>query len=147
PGQLDYVAANSFLNAWAASRAGGATRVLAINWGIWADVGMAAAALAPPAPAAPPPITQPLPAEAVFDPDGRRLFSGVVDHRDWIIDGHRLASGQALLPGTGYLELLAEALAEVEAPGPLRITDLTFLRPLLVADGEQARIRVRLTRT
>ena len=147
PGQLDYVAANSFLNAWAESRAGGLTRVLAINWGIWADVGMAAAALAPPAPAAPTPIAQPLLSEAGFGPEGQRLFAGVVDHGDWIIDGHRLASGQALLPGTGYLELLAEALAEVEAQGPLRITDLTFLRPLLVAEGEQARIRVRLART
>ena len=57
-GQIDYVAANEFLNAFAKSRAGGKTRVVALNWGIWTGVGMAAEALAdrngaPPAPASP----------------------------------------------------------------------------------------------
>ena len=41
-GQVDYVAANEYLNAYARSRAGDATRVVAINWGLWSDVGMAA---------------------------------------------------------------------------------------------------------
>ena len=31
-GQVDYVAANEYLNAFAQSRAGGATRVVAVNW-------------------------------------------------------------------------------------------------------------------
>ena len=45
-GQVDYVAANEFLNAYAKSRRGGRTRVVAIDWGIWNEVGMAATALA-----------------------------------------------------------------------------------------------------
>ena len=45
-GQVDYVAANEYLNAYAKSRSGGKTRVRAIDWGIWADVGMAADAMA-----------------------------------------------------------------------------------------------------
>ena len=45
-GQVDYVAANEFLNAYARSRRGGRTRVVAIDWGIWSEVGMAATALA-----------------------------------------------------------------------------------------------------
>ncbi len=43
-GQVDYVAANEYLNAFARSRAGGKTRVVALNWGIWQGVGMAAKA-------------------------------------------------------------------------------------------------------
>ncbi|MFN4128694.1 MAG: type I polyketide synthase, partial [Paracoccaceae bacterium] len=45
-GQIDYVAANEYLNAYAKHRAGGKTQVVALNWGIWQGVGMAAEALA-----------------------------------------------------------------------------------------------------
>jgi NAD(P)-dependent dehydrogenase (short-subunit alcohol dehydrogenase family) len=44
-GQVDYVAANEYLNGFARARRGGKTRVIALNWGIWAEVGMAAEAL------------------------------------------------------------------------------------------------------
>ncbi|HEY8431972.1 MAG TPA: type I polyketide synthase, partial [Sandaracinaceae bacterium] len=44
-GQVDYVAANAFLDAFATSRRGGPTRVVAIDWGLWNRVGMAAEAL------------------------------------------------------------------------------------------------------
>lgn len=36
PGSADDVAANEYLNALAESRAGGQTRVVAIDWGTWA---------------------------------------------------------------------------------------------------------------
>ena len=39
-GQVDYAAANAFLDSYAVSRTD--ERVLAINWGPWRDVGMAA---------------------------------------------------------------------------------------------------------
>ena len=42
-GQVDYVAANAFLNTFAASRRD--VRVIAINWDAWGDVGMAARVL------------------------------------------------------------------------------------------------------
>jgi len=50
PGQVDYCAANAFLDAWAlqASRGDGVrARVVSINWDTWRDVGMAAATTAP----------------------------------------------------------------------------------------------------
>src|SRR5690606_21547411 len=42
PGQVDYTAANAFLDAFAHAHAGGnsAPRVFAIDWGVWRDVGM-----------------------------------------------------------------------------------------------------------
>ncbi|WP_204112518.1 type I polyketide synthase [Shimia biformata] len=150
-GQVDYVAANAFLNAYAQSRAGGKTKVVAVNWGLWSDVGMAADAVASrTAEAAPPemcPTNASLLQQAGFDANGHRIFETTLTNRDWIIDEHRTIDGQALLPGTGYLELIAEALAEQRETGPFEIRDLLFLRPLPVADGGRAHIRMRLTRT
>ncbi|MCB1852751.1 MAG: SDR family NAD(P)-dependent oxidoreductase, partial [Gammaproteobacteria bacterium] len=42
PGQIDYTAANAFLDAFAMERRGDtATRIIAVNWGAWREVGMA----------------------------------------------------------------------------------------------------------
>jgi len=61
-------------------------------------------------------------------------------------DGARDPRGHALIPGTGYLELAAEALAEVGEKGPFEIRDLLFLRPLTVADDERREVRVKMRR-
>jgi acyl transferase domain-containing protein len=46
PGQIDYVAANAFLNAFAtARRRADGPLYVALGWGVWADVGMAAQAV------------------------------------------------------------------------------------------------------
>ncbi|MDR5652846.1 type I polyketide synthase [Ruixingdingia sedimenti] len=146
-GQVDYVAANEFLNAWAKSRQGGRTRVLALDWGIWTGVGMAAEALAERAPAPRTPAGQPLLDVATFDAEGHRLYTAdwrVADR--WVLDGHRLKSGAALIPGTGYLELAAEALRAQGETGPFEIRDLYFFRPLAVDEGETRALRLRLAR-
>ncbi|WP_199286395.1 type I polyketide synthase [Pseudogemmobacter humi] len=149
-GQVDYVAANEYLNAYAKARAGGATRVVALNWGIWQGVGMAAENLAdrlgrPEAPRLP--VARPMLTEAGFDARGNRVFYGEFSTRDWLFDGHRTAEGQALLPGTGYLELAAEAWAEQGEAGGFELRDLTFFRALDLAEGERRAVRVRLSRT
>ena len=150
-GQADYVAANAFLDAFARHRAGGRTRVLAVNWGVWAETGMAAGAvaerlgLAPPAPKSP--AGTPLLDVATFDEGGNRLFTA--DWRTaerWVLDGHRTAAGEALLPGTGYLELAAEALRAQGEDGAFEIRDLYFFRPLAVPDGAAREVRLRLAR-
>jgi acyl transferase domain-containing protein/thioesterase domain-containing protein/acyl carrier protein len=151
-GQVDYVAANEYLNAYAHSRAGGQTRVLAIDWGIWNEVGMAAKALASrlgeSAPAPRHPAGSPLLDEATFDAAGHRLFTAEWRTADrWILDGHRTASGQALLPGTGYLELAAQALRGNGETGPFAIHDLYFFRPLEVNDAQTREVRVKLGRS
>lgn len=147
-GQVDYVAANEYLNAWARSRAGGKTRVTALNWGIWADVGMAAESLAdrtgtrPPAPRLP--LDQPMLDEATFDRQGNRLHAAHLGTDRWLLDGHRTKDGQALVPGTGYLEALAEAAALQGLPA-FELRDLTFFRAFDVADGARREMRLRLT--
>ena len=150
-GQIDYVAANEYLNAWAKRRAGGKTRTVALNWGIWAGVGMAAEALAdrtgarPPAPRLP--LDLPMLDEATFDEAGNRLFSATWSIDRWFLDGHRTAEGQALLPGTGYLELAAEAMQAQGEPGGVEIRDLAFFRPLNATEDAPLQIRVRLARS
>ncbi len=151
-GQIDYVAANEYLNAYARSRRGGRTRVVAVNWGIWKEVGMAAAALAErtgEGPAAPSdPAGMPLLDRASFDAAGNRLFTALYTTEGrWILDEHRTTAGDALVPGTGYLEIAAEALRAHGETGAFEIRDLFFLRPLQVADGAAREIRVRLSRT
>ena len=146
-GQVDYVAANEYLNAYAQGRAGGKTHVLALNWGIWADVGMAAEALAERSGAqiqAPKlPVARPMLDSSTYDRSGARLFETQLTTDRWVLDGHRTKAGQALIPGTGYLELAAEAAAE-EGWNAFELRDLTFFRALDVADGAPREMRVRL---
>lgn len=149
-GQVDYVAANEYLNAYAQHRSGGKTRVIALNWGIWQGVGMAAESLAdrmgrPEAPRLP--IRSPLLHEAGFDAAGNRLFFAMLKEDMWLLDGHRTRDGRALLPGTAYLELAAEAWQAQGESGPFELADLTFLRPLDVGSREDRPLRVRLTRS
>ncbi|MDJ0820361.1 MAG: SDR family NAD(P)-dependent oxidoreductase, partial [Paracoccaceae bacterium] len=150
-GQVDYVAANEFLNAFAQSRAGGKTPVVAINWGIWNEVGMAAEAVAARAGDLPKavetPVDLPMLETASFDAQGNRVFHASYSAADWFIDEHRTKAGDALLPGSGYLTLAAHALRAHHESGSFEIRDLNFLRPLRVADGAARDVRVRLTRS
>lgn len=149
-GQIDYVAANDYLNAFALSRKGGRTKVVAINWGIWSEVGMAADAMAQrvgdtevkPFDN----IDLPLLHKAGFDPAGHRLFEARYSTPDWFIDEHRLKHGEALFPGAGYLTLAAQALRGQGETDCFAIQDMTFLRPLHVADDAHRDIRLRLMR-
>ncbi|PYG29527.1 type I polyketide synthase [Pelagimonas varians] len=149
-GQVDYVAANEFLNAFARARSG-KTKVVAINWGIWNEVGMAAEAVAartgdlPKAPVEP--VALPMLDNMTFDEQGNRIFSATYSADDWFIDEHRTKAGDALLPGTGYLTLAAHALAAHHQSGGFELRDLDFLRPLRVADGAMRDMRLRLSRT
>jgi acyl transferase domain-containing protein/thioesterase domain-containing protein/NAD(P)-dependent dehydrogenase (short-subunit alcohol dehydrogenase family)/acyl carrier protein len=151
-GQVDYVAANEFLNAFAKARSGPEARVVAINWGIWQDVGMAAEALAertgvqPEMPVYPAGV--PLLDEATFDAAGNRLLTATYrTEARWLLDGHRTKTGDALVPGTGFLELAAEALKAHGEEGGFEVRDLYFLRPLTVDDETPRDMRVRLTRS
>ncbi|MCA9615926.1 MAG: KR domain-containing protein, partial [Myxococcales bacterium] len=157
-GQVDYVAANAFLDAFAESKRGGRAKVIALGWGIWNQVGMAAEAQGTAdlsaGPEELPPTSHPL-----FD--GRRrdahgqthLFGLHGPSTHWIYDEHRVKAdgspdprGHALIPGTGYLELAAESLAEVGEKGPFEIRDLLFLRPLTLGDDERREVRVKMRR-
>ncbi|MFW2589660.1 type I polyketide synthase [Sagittula sp. SSi028] len=149
-GQVDYVAANEFLNAWAQAQSG-QTRVVALNWGIWNEVGMAAEAVAArrgDLPAVPrEAVDAPMLDEKTFDAEGNRVFAASYTASDWWIAEHRTRAGDALLPGTGYLSLAAQALRAHHEDGPFEIRDLSFLRPLKVAEQGARAVELRLMRS
>jgi acyl transferase domain-containing protein/thioesterase domain-containing protein len=142
-GQADYVAANEYLNALARSAPQALGRVVAVNWGVWADAGMAARTMGlDTASVVALPQGRPLLDESLPVPGGRE-FRSTLRIEDWIIGGHRTAAGQALMPGTGWLEMVAEAALESGLSLPIAIRELEFRRPVLVA--EKAMVTTRVT--
>jgi acyl transferase domain-containing protein/thioesterase domain-containing protein len=149
-GQVDYVAANAFLNATAASFQGSRRRCIALGWGVWRDVGMAASAWASAVSGeAPQSAAQPAP-HPLFDEQrvsrtGKSQLLGrwsTATH--WVLDEHRTADRAALLPGTGYLELARAAVACLESAPKLELQDVFFFSPLHVPDGQTRKVRVQV---
>jgi acyl transferase domain-containing protein/acyl carrier protein len=156
-GQIDYVAANAFLNAYAQSRhrpmspdrSGPECKTIAVDWGIWSEIGMAAdaaAALASDDVRGSPSMPVPHPLLQSRSGEGdKHVFSGsYACDALWILDEHRTLDGRALVPGTAYLEIVHAALAEVDEKGPFEVKDLFFLRPLVVHDEGSREVRTRL---
>lgn len=145
-GQVDYVAANAFLTAFATAKAGARTYHAAIGWGPWSEVGMAAQAVSG-ADKGPRTVAARHP---LFDErrgDGRAttvLEGNWTARGHWVLDDHRTQGGTALLPGTGAIELARAALLEIGENSPFQIADLTFFRPLVVAEQGETQVRVRL---
>lgn len=149
-GQVDYVAANTFLNAYAESRKSDQTQVTAVNWGIWADVGMAADSIADRSGETEETMQRPIEAETLQNlkvlHDGTLMFEAEVSTETcWMLDQHRTAQGEAIFPGTGYLALLAEAMQVLDETAAYEVRELTFLRALHVEDGAARKLQLRLT--
>lgn len=144
-GQIDYVAANAWLNAYAASRRSDKTRVIAVNWGVWSDVGMAAKALGTGASDVLPPRAHNGAMLKTIGADdiGQTVLTAPLRSDDWMLDQHRTLDGKAIFPGTGYIELLAEA-AQAQGFDAVEISDLYFLRAMPVEDGAARQMRLTL---
>ncbi|WP_164018467.1 type I polyketide synthase [Pyxidicoccus trucidator] len=146
PGQVDYVAANAFLLAQAArlEASGTAKRALALGWGVWQEVGMAAAQVAPRLPPGEP-VAHPLLQRRVEAPSGQHVFRAIYDAKAlWVLDEHRTRGGGPVLPGTGYVELARAAWETVRPGTPLDVDHLSFVAPLDVPDGEVREVEVVL---
>lgn len=139
-GQVDYCAANSFLDAFAedfAARRG--ALALAINYGAWRDVGMAVHARVPTAAALAPagPRLHPLVYALVEDREERKVFlSRLVPGDLWVIDEHKVAQAPTL-PGTGCLEMVRAAFNAAFGAGPVELAEVFFLTPLRIPQGEK----------
>ena len=147
-GQVDYVAANEYLNAFAMARAGAKTRVVAVNWGVWSDVGMAADAVGQEAPEATRARRLDLPMLDSVEVLAResRFSTTLEASRDWVLDQHRIADGTAVMPGTGMIEALAQSVREAGMQAPFLLRDLYFLRAFSAPDGQQRDLRVTVAR-
>jgi acyl transferase domain-containing protein/thioesterase domain-containing protein len=150
-GQVDYAAANAFLDHFARKARAEGRPVTALGWGVWAEVGMAASAArrlgvagaeeaAPETPAASPLYTS----KQVQPGRGGVLRARYRPREVWFLDEHRTAERQAVLPGTAYLELARAALREVGENASFEIEDLFFFRSLRVGDSDARELRVQL---
>lgn len=147
-GQVDYVAANAFLNAFAESQAARTDRrTVAVHWGIWNEVGMAARSLDERHDSS---LSELRSAQGPFfdrwirDEEGAIWLETEVDPKNsWLFDEHRLISGEALLPGTGYIEIISQAMREAELPA-LAIEDLEFRNPMFAPDDQALSVRLSI---
>jgi len=148
PGQVDYTAANAFLDAFARSRAQRAPgRTVVINWNAWRDIGMAASAHRAQVMGPEPTLPSLHPAlDGYTDAGGARTFvSNFSCDTHWLLAEHVVRGGSALLPGAAFVELARAAFAEGRAPGPIELSNLTFIAPLQVQPGETRRLTIRLS--
>jgi acyl transferase domain-containing protein/thioesterase domain-containing protein/acyl carrier protein len=157
-GQIDYAAANAFLDAYAQSRyAKGDTCTIAVDWSQWQEVGMAAELA----------HQFGLAADALADEEGVNIGHPLaqqllVHTRDecvvqarfsrathWLLEEHQVQGGEALIPGTGHLEIVRNAFALHVArrdagSGTIELADVAFLAPFVVRAGEARDLRVHL---
>ncbi len=125
-GQVDYAAANAFLDAFAHRPQSTRTRVISTNWCAWRDVGLAVSL-----------------AQTRQQTPRHRTAAGETTqtiHFDrathWVIGEHVTRGGDALMPGTGYLELARAAIQPLADGRPIELSQVYFHTPFAVpADG------------
>ncbi|MEX2209207.1 MAG: beta-ketoacyl synthase N-terminal-like domain-containing protein [Myxococcota bacterium] len=149
-GQIDYAAASAFLDAFAQSRSDRARpRTLAIGWGVWRDVGLAVQSYERlgSGGASGRPASHPLLGRRISDAADRTTFSTTFKGPEhWLLDDHRTRAGDALIPGTGYLEIVRAAFAELDSAASVELRDVFFSAPCLVGAGEDVELRTLVRR-
>ena len=161
PGQVDYCAANAFLDAAAHEARLRGLPAVAIDWSAWREVGMAAnltgtardgdemrsvddhlAALPEGTPVdhALLSVRETSHADANATTD---TFFGVIDPAHWVVNEHRMPSGAAVFPGTGYVDLLVSAARSVWTDAAVEVRELMFSEPMYVPGPCTVRVTVR----
>lgn len=155
-GQVDYCAANSFLDAFAQSRTGDRAQVLTVNWCGWQGIGMLAGELRQPASSpTPSPAPSPVPATSTPAPAGRALWpllgtrepdedrivftTTIGPDWHWVLAEHRMG-GQQVFPGTSYVEMITSACREATGGEVVEVRDLIFSQPLAVESPRELRV-------
>jgi acyl transferase domain-containing protein/acyl carrier protein len=160
-GQSDYCGANAYLDAWARGEGGalGGARRVSINWGAWAEVGMAVDAVAKrgylPCPfwleasqkqIVKKEISHPLLDQCVRETETEKAYlSDLSPSRLWVLSEHKIM-GNATLPGTAYLELVRAAFEEHTKAERAEIREMYFLSPLMVPADEKKEVHVMFKR-
>lgn len=148
PGQVDYTAANAFLDAFARDRARRtAGRTIVINWNAWRDVGMAAVSVGMLSGNAEPEHPSAYPVfEGYTDRDsGRVIAARFAGGADWLLREHVVRNGPAVLPGTAFIELARAACTEGGSSSPLELSDFVFVSPFRAEGVVAPRLNIQLS--
>ncbi|MCP4660714.1 MAG: amino acid adenylation domain-containing protein, partial [bacterium] len=154
-GQVDYCAANNVLDAYAEDYAlrRPASRALSVAWGPWDEVGMAAKAELPGAPAARkaeptgesvghPLLHRRLPAKG-----SETVFVSELDpERDWVLAEHSVV-GIPTVPGTTYLEMAHAAFENLTGSVEAELSEIVFLYPMMVDEGSRREVHTTLEKS
>ena len=147
-GQVDYTAANAFLDAFAHRKSAiDSIPAVSLNWSAWQGVGMTASAGAPGESAAGRPVAHPLLDRCIVETDRSRVYeTRLCTATHWLLDEHRIAGGEALVPGTGYLEIARAAVEEQGGGATVELSEVFFVAPFVVREGAGRDLRVRIDR-
>lgn len=139
-GQVDYTAANAFLDAFASyyQEATGIWTV-AVDWGRWEMVGMAAQGRASGYLAAGSAVrtySHPMLERCILEEAGHAIYAtdfSVTKH--WPLDEHRIL-GRATMPGVAFIEMVRAALADRDRSRVVVMHEIFFLEPMHLDDDE-----------
>lgn len=144
-GQADYCAANAYLDAFAL-RSGFAvgTRVISVNWDTWSGIGMAARNHGGKTGAS---GEADLSGKLLRQDEDEIVFVQMLSANDtWALREHWIL-GKATLPGAYYIDAATQALKLAGYAGELAFSDILFLSPLLLNEGETAEITFTFQRS
>jgi NADPH:quinone reductase-like Zn-dependent oxidoreductase/thioesterase domain-containing protein/NAD(P)-dependent dehydrogenase (short-subunit alcohol dehydrogenase family)/acyl carrier protein len=158
-GQVDYCAANAFLNAFAQFKGtkNTSSTVVSIAWDGWQEIGMAVEAANQYAGTLNieklfenqeiKEINHPLFDKSIVEQTNKAVYItyfSVLKH--WVIAEHKVM-GKATLPGTAYLEMARAAFENyTQNNGAIEFKEIYLLAPLTVAENEEKEVRTVITK-
>lgn len=151
-GQVDYVAANSFLDAFAnANFNANRLKTIAINWGQWQEVGMASRiaqslGLVEETLQGLKSVHPLLGTKTKNGPEEIEFVNKLNANEFWILNEHQSKHGEYIIPGTGYLELALASASDGIDVKQFEISDTFFMKPVILKNGEEKDIKVVLSK-
>ena len=151
-GQVDYGAANAFLDAFVHHNNIDSTFAVSINWDTWQKVGMAAEALKrltgtqDVSKTQPKEVAHPLLDRCIVANEAQEIYvTNFSVNQHWVLHEHRIM-GKATLPGTAFLEMVRAAFENHAGNGMIEMREVHFLTPLIIEDDKEVQVRTILKR-
>ncbi|MDH4471669.1 MAG: amino acid adenylation domain-containing protein [Fluviicola sp.] len=153
PGQVGYIAGNNFLDAFTHDNTANGFNTIAINWNVWQDSGLAVNAT----------LNQydynrfevkesriyehPIYKKRVdITNDEIAFLSYFNPEKSWFLNEHRIYEGNAVMPGTGYIELIRSAVELLEKSNQMAFHNLVFKMPMIAEDGKDREVQTLIKR-
>lgn len=139
-GQSDYCSANAYLDEFANAFDSDEMRIVAIDFDRWPGVGIASGKEKASA------EINPIVGKKVSDKGDTAVFENTISPvKDFVLSEH-LVAGIPTVAGTTYLEMARAAFADLTGKKEVNISNVVFLKPLAVKEGEKRRVFTLLTK-